>query len=83
MRNVLVKFVEINGKSRFLFCKFFHKNRDVYVIKWKNMVDPCRPHVAIWYSHAGHTWQYGTAMQATRGNMVQQCRPCMTILYDV
>ena len=49
MRNVLVKLLEIKEKACSMFCKFFHENLTIYVIKWKNMVQPCRPHVAILY----------------------------------
>ena len=39
-----------------------------------NMVQPCRPHVTIWYSNAGHTWQYGTAMQAMHDNIIRRIK---------
>jgi hypothetical protein len=29
-------------------------NCAVYGIMWKNMVQPGRPQIAIWYSQAGH-----------------------------
>jgi len=49
MRNILIKLLEIKEKARSMFCKFFHENLTIYVIKWKNMVQPCRPHLSILY----------------------------------
>jgi len=46
------------------------------------MVQRDRPQMAIWYSGTGHRWQYGTAGQATDGNMVQRDRPQMAIWYS-
>jgi hypothetical protein len=31
-----------------MFNKFLSKNRGVYEIMWKNIVEPGRPHMTVW-----------------------------------
>jgi hypothetical protein len=38
-------------KTHFEFNDIFFENRAIYVIMWKNTVEPDRPQVAIWQMH--------------------------------
>jgi len=56
MRNFSDKFVQ-KIKTHFMFNKFFPPYCAIYETMWKNMVDPDRPQMAIYYCacafHAG------------------------------
>jgi hypothetical protein len=41
-------FAEKNQNTHFNFNDFFFKNRVVYEITWKNILDPDRPKMTIW-----------------------------------
>jgi hypothetical protein len=47
MRNVSDESCTENQSTHFMFNKFFSDNRDMYVIMWKNMVQPDRSEITI------------------------------------
>jgi hypothetical protein len=57
MRNVSDKSCRENQNTHFMFNNFFSENRAICEIMWKNMVQPDRPQMTIWYGacalHAG------------------------------
>jgi hypothetical protein len=48
MRNVSDKSWIENQNTHFMYSNFFLENCDAYEIMWKNIVDRCRPQMAIW-----------------------------------
>jgi hypothetical protein len=58
MRNISDKSCRENQNTHFMFNNFFSENRAVYVIMWKNMVQPDGPekiHIACWIIKAIET----------------------------
>jgi hypothetical protein len=50
MRNISGKRCRENQNTHFTLRNFFFfENRAIYVMTWKNMVDPGRPQMAIWH----------------------------------
>jgi hypothetical protein len=49
--SLLLRMRNVSGKPcrEFIFNNFFFKNRTVYEIKWKNIVQPDRPQMTIWH----------------------------------
>ena len=48
LRNASNKSCAENQNTHFTFSNFFSKNRAIYEIMWKNLVQPVRPQMAIW-----------------------------------
>jgi len=48
MRNVSDKSCRDNQNTHFMFSNFFFKNRVVYEIMWKNIVELSRPQMTVW-----------------------------------
>jgi hypothetical protein len=49
MRNVSDRRCRENQNAHFNLRNFFFKNRAIYEIIWKSMVDPGKPQMAIWH----------------------------------
>jgi len=82
VRNVSDQLSREIQNINFILSNFLPENCAVHEIMWRNVVQPDRPQMTIWYSQTGHRWQYGTARQATDDNMVQPDRSQMTIWYS-
>ena len=51
MRDVSDKSYRENKNIHFRFSNFFFFNRAIYEIMWKNIVEPDRPQMTIWFMH--------------------------------
>ena len=51
MRNVSFKICREIQNTFFIQYIFFFENHAVYEVKWKNIVEPDRPHMTIWRIH--------------------------------
>ena len=49
MRNVSDNSGRANQNTLFTFNNFFPENRAIYKILWKNIVEPSRPQMALWF----------------------------------
>jgi hypothetical protein len=43
-------------ETHFIFNKFFSENHAVYDVIWKNMVEPNRAQVTVYYGACGFHW---------------------------
>jgi hypothetical protein len=65
MKNVSEKVVEKIKTHILCSVNSFSENDAVQEIMWKNMVQPDRSQIEIWYSQTDHRLKYDTARQIT------------------